>query len=108
MDHVILKYPEPTECESLGRNGYMATHGVRVDDLNHTNSVVLRPFHSRQKVGRALVSIHRGVLGDLVAYLAEIHGKHMSAEDKKFFIDRLVTAIAPNDAPMIEVAPCHL
>lgn len=93
MNRLILEYSEPAECESLGRNGYMATHGLRIDNLEETNSVVLRPINSRHQIGRALVSIHRNVAGDLSVYLAEIHGKHMSADDKRSFIERIVAAI---------------
>jgi len=71
----------------------MATHGLRIDDLKDTNSIVLRPINSRGEVGQAIVSLHRGAAEELLVYLTQINTRQMTGHEKVAFMAKIAAAI---------------
>ncbi|MTJ93910.1 MAG: hypothetical protein F8N36_13790 [Desulfovibrio sp.] len=73
-----ITFSSPTRFESLGRNGYMATHGVYVSD--HTDVTVLEPVRVNGQVGRGSVSIGTASLGDVIPVLQKIYDGFLARE----------------------------
>jgi hypothetical protein len=69
MTEILFK---PSDCHSLGRNGYIKTHGLIVQSAFGGQEIVIAPITSRKLEGRCHIAFPLHVVREVIDALTKI------------------------------------